>query len=130
MHIKVFPTLMVACAAIWPLAGHAAVTEDTFQLRSTGDLLELCSSAPQDRLGTAALNFCEGFGIGAFRVLQEVQSVRGLKMFCMPNPMPTRNEALAAFVAWGKANPDKLDVAPQDGVMAFLSSQYSCTSKK
>ena len=130
MQTKVLPTLMVACAAIWPLAGHAAVTEDTFQLRSTGDLLELCSITPQDRLGTAALNFCHGFGIGAFRVLQEVQSVRGLRMFCVPDPVPTRSDALTAFVAWGKANPGKLDLPPQDGVVAFLSSQYPCTSKK
>ncbi|HTI84018.1 MAG TPA: Rap1a/Tai family immunity protein [Acetobacteraceae bacterium] len=130
MQTKVLSTIMVVCATFWPLAGHAAVTEDTFQLRSTGDLLELCSVAPQDRLGSAALHFCQGFGIGAFRVLQEIQSAQGLKMFCMPDRMPTRNEALAAFVAWGKANPGKLDTAPQDGVMDFLSSQYPCKNKK
>ena len=130
MRSKVLPTLMLVGAAIWPLAGHAAVTEDTFQLRSTGDLLELCSVTPQDRLGTAALNFCHGFGTGVFRVLQELQSGRGPKMFCTPDPMPTRSDALTAFVAWGKANPGKLDLPPQDGVMAFLSSQYPCTSKK
>ena len=130
MRYRILPMLWVACAAVWPLAGHAAVTEDTFQLRSTGDLLELCSATPGDQMGAAALNFCHGFGIGVFRVLQEVQSARGLKMFCMPDPMPTRNEALAAFVAWGKGNPDKLGMPPQDGVTAFLSTQYACTSKK
>ncbi len=130
MRINILPTLMLAFATIWPLAGHAAVTEDTFQLRTTGDLVELCSATPKDQMGTAALHFCEGFGIGVFRVLQEVQSVRGLKMFCVPDPMPTRNEAFAAFMAWAKANPDKMGMAPQDGVTEFLSTQYSCTSKK
>lgn len=130
MRNKILPVILVASAAVWPLAGHAAVTEDTFQLHSTGDLLELCSATPQDQMGAAALNFCHGFSIGVFRVLQEMQSARGLKMFCMSDPMPTRNEALAAFVAWGKANPDKMGLAPQDGIMTFLSTQYSCTSKK
>lgn len=130
MRHEILKTLVATCIAIWPLGAHAAVTEDTFQLRSTSDLVELCSAAPQDRLGTAALNFCEGFGIGVFRVLQEVEATGKLRMFCLPDPMPTRNGALAAFVTWGKANADKLGLPAQDGFAAFLNSQYPCARRK
>ena len=37
---------LALCAAMLPATGNAAVTEDTFQLRTTSDLVELCSIAP------------------------------------------------------------------------------------
>jgi hypothetical protein len=108
----------------------AAVTEDTFVLRSTSDLVALCTAAPSDAMGTASLNFCQGFGVGVFRVLQEVESARKMHTFCMPKPMPTRNEALASFVQWARTNPDELNTPPQDGILAFLVKQYPCARRK
>ena len=82
--------------------GRAAVTQDTFMVRSTGDLIELCTVAPSDPMGTAALNFCHGFGVGVYRVLEELESARKDHMFCMPATMPTRNEALAELRSVGQ----------------------------
>jgi hypothetical protein len=130
MKHKILAMLMVAGAALLPVSSHAALTEDSFQARTTGDLLDMCSASPKDPLGHAAFHFCEGFGIGVFRVLQKVDAARKMRMFCMSDPMPTRSEALTAFIAWGKANPGQLDQAPEDGVAAFLSSQYPCPRKK
>lgn len=108
----------------------AAVTEDTFLLRTTGDLVDLCAAAPADPMGTAALNFCHGFGIGAYRVLAEVERARSAHMFCVPTPAPTRNEALASFVQWAKANPGQMGMTPEDGIAAFLSKQYPCAKRR
>jgi len=118
------------CLAAYCGPACAAVTEDTFQIRSTGDLVDLCATSPSDPMGTAALNFCQGFGVGVYRVLEEINRDRKTPMFCMPNPMPTRNEALASFVQWAKANPGQLGTPPQDGIAAFLASQYPCAQKK
>jgi hypothetical protein len=118
------------CVMAYCVPGRAAVTQDTFMVRSTGDLIELCTAAPSDPMGTAALNFCHGFGVGVYRVLEEYESARKGHMFCMPETMPTRNETLASFVQWGKANPDQLSVPPQDGIAAFLSKQYPCGRRK
>lgn len=126
MRYKPFCLIATLIAMALPTVSHAAVTQDTFLLGSTADLVELCSAAPSDPMGTAALNFCQGFGVGVFRVLQEVEMARKTHAFCMPDPMPTRNEALASFVQWAKANPDQLSLAPQDGIEAFLSKQYPC----
>jgi hypothetical protein len=44
--------------------------------------------------------------------------------------MPTRDQAFAGFVQWARANPGQLDQPPQDGLVAFLSSQFPCRHRK
>src|SRR3982751_7146616 len=78
---------------------HAAVTEDTFMLHNTGDLVDLCSAAQSDAMYTAAVNFCHGFTVGVFRVLQEQNQAHAKSpLFCLPNPLPSRSEGIAGFV--------------------------------
>ena len=109
------------------LAGTAgAVTEDQFGLRNTGDLAALCSAPSTDRLYTAAINFRQGFGAGAYGVLAEVQRAEPkLRMFC-PAAGITRNEAVAAFVSWAGADPAHAAMPAVDGVTAFLTQTYPC----
>ena len=74
------------CAVVSIATGHAAVTEDTFLVRNTGDLVDLCTAAQSDPLYTAAINFCQGFGVGVYHVLEEEDMARRPRhMFCMPN---------------------------------------------
>ena len=118
-------------AGALPSLGHAAVTEATFQVRTTGDLVELCSTAPTDPMGTAALNFCQGFGVGVFRVLQEeAMAAPSRRLFCTPEPAPTRNQVFASFVQWAKSRPDQMAQQPQDGIARFLSEQFPCPARK
>src|SRR3954454_4657797 len=78
-------------------AGQAALTEDNFISKTTSDLAALCNAAPADRLYTAAVNFCYGFGAGTYGVLTAIQQGNpGLRLFCAP-PSLTRNEAVASF---------------------------------
>ena len=122
---------LAVCAAALPAAARAAVTEDTFQLRTTGDLVELCTTAPSDPMGTAALNFCHGFALGVYRVLEEENAARRMgKLFCIPEPPPTRNEALADFVQWAKASPTLISQPPADGIAAYLTTKYPCRRGK
>jgi hypothetical protein len=130
MRYKPFCLLVTLFATALPTITRAAVTQDTFQLGSTADLVELCTASPSEPMGTAALNFCHGFGVGVFRVLQEIESATKAHTFCMPDPLPTRNEGLASFIQWAKANPDQLSLPPQDGIEAFLSKQYPCSHRK
>ena len=109
------------------LAGTAgAVTEDQFRLHNTGDLAALCSAPSTDRLYTAAINFCQGFGAGAYGVLAEVQRADPkLRLFCPPESI-TRNDAVAAFVSWAGADPAHAAMPAVDGVTAFLTQTYPC----
>lgn len=118
--------LALAAVAV-PGRSHAEVSEATFQVRTTGDLVDLCTASPSDPMFTAALNFCQGFGVGVFRVLQEQEMARRSRhLFCVPNPGPSRNQAFASFTAWARANPAQLAQPPQDGIAAFLATQYPC----
>lgn len=106
--------------------GHAALTEDNFVSKTTGDLAALCSAEPTDKLYTAAVNFCYGFGAGAYGVLAAAQQADPkLKLFCAP-PGLTRNEAVAAFVSWAGRRPERTALPAVDGVAAFLTETYPC----
>ncbi len=124
------PMLLLCAVVAMPAAGRAAVTEDSFAVRTTGDLVDLCAAAPSDPMGNAAVNFCHGFGLGVFRVLQAVDNAKRTKLFCLPDPSPTRNEAVAGFIQWARSNPGQLAQPPQDGIAAYLAQQYPCAGKR
>jgi len=83
-------TAAAALVLLLPCAPHAA-TEANFGASTTGDLVELCSATPDNGLGTAADNFCEGYLQGAVTVqMLNMAAFHGPKLFCLPNPPPTR----------------------------------------
>jgi hypothetical protein len=125
-------TGVALCAAILPTAAGAAVTEATFALNTTSDLVDLCTAAPSDPMGTAALNFCHGFAVGVYRVLEEENAARRTgRMFCIPDTVrPSRNEAIADFVQWAKASPDAMSQRPADGISSYLNTKYPCPRGK
>lgn len=117
-------------ALLVPSAAHAA-TEANFDLKTAGDLAELCSATPDNGLGTAALNFCEGYIHGAVTVeMLNMAAFRGSKLFCLPNPPPTRSQSMSEFVNWTRAAPDRMTQSPTDGLFRFLSERYPCPSSR
>ena len=115
-----------ALVLLAPCAAHAA-TEANFGAATTADLVELCTAASDNTMGTAAVNFCEGFAQGAVLVeMQNMGAFRGPKLFCMPKPLPSRNEALSEFVNWARASPDRMAATSTDGLFRFLSERYPC----
>lgn len=126
--MKLKLSLLCAAAALlaMPHMAAAAVVEDNFQLRNTADMVALCTADPAEPMGTAALNFCHGFGLGSYRVLAAMQAGSKRTAFCLPIPNPTRNDAIAAFSAWAKASPARLSSPVEDSIMAFLMAQYPC----
>lgn len=82
-------------------------------------------------MGTAALNFCHGFALGVFRVLDEEAAAERIhRMFCAPSPGPSRTQAIADFVAWAKANPNVVAQPPADGLVAYLVKTFPCPHGK
>ena len=120
----------VLAATILGASGARAqsLTEDNFQLRTTGDLVALCGAQETHSLYTAAQNFCHGFAVGTYRTLVEMQA--GLrsrrKLFCMTEPAPTRTAAIAAFLQWTASHNEVLTLEPTDAVLQFLTQQYPC----
>ena len=108
-----------------------AATEANFDAKTTADLVALCSAMPDNGMGTAALNFCQGYIQGAVTVeMLNVAAFRGPKPFCLPNPPPTRSQAIGAFVNWAQATPDRMTQYATDGLFRFISEQYPCPPSK
>ncbi|MBV9248223.1 MAG: hypothetical protein JO227_03110 [Acetobacteraceae bacterium] len=127
MRMRPWAFAIVLCAIGVPRVSNAALTQDSFVLRNAGDLVDLCSADQSDPLYTAATNFCHGFLVGVVRVLQEEESAhKARQMFCIPEPMPTRNEGIAKFVQWAKANPGQMNQQATDAVAAALAQEYPC----
>jgi hypothetical protein len=121
---------VAAVVLLTPCAGYAA-TEANFGARTTGDLVELCAATPDNAIGTAAVNFCEGFAQGAVLVeMQNMAAFRGPKLFCMPNPPPSRDAALSEFVNWARVSPDRMSASSTDGLFQFLSERYPCPQSR
>ncbi|MBE7209513.1 MAG: hypothetical protein INR65_00700 [Gluconacetobacter diazotrophicus] len=126
----------VGCLPIAVPAGTArAASPDAFLVRSTADLVDICQpglrSGPQSGLGddaaAAGLAFCQGFVVGAYRVIEEVAAARpSARFFCMPSLPPTRTDAIDAFVAWARARPGQMNRVPAESIGSFLAETYPC----
>jgi|SRR5271155_4798773 len=121
--------ITVAMLGLLAPSATRAATEANFYAQTTGDLVELCSATPDDGLGTAAVNFCEGYIQGAVTVeMLNMAAFRGSKLFCLPNPPPSRSQAMNDFVSWARAAPDRMTQSATDGLFRFISQRYPCPS--
>jgi hypothetical protein len=121
---RVLPAIVALLCAAAP-AG--AVTHEEFRLRTGADLVALCSTPSEDPLYVAAIHFCHGFGTGTYQTIRALTSHEKLEpVFCPPDPPPSRNEGLARFLEWAKANPGRLNQPPADVLGRFLVEKYPC----
>jgi Rap1a immunity proteins len=123
MRLRLFA--VAAAVAIVPLASHAA-TQDNFLARTTADLVALCSPGQDDPLRVAAIHFCEGYVVGANQYYQADRTPNEGAMFCLPSPPPSRDDAIAQFVAWARSNTSYMNERPVDGLMRFASATWPC----
>ena len=102
--------VLVAFLCAPGLAG--AVSEDDFELGSTGDLIELCTVPVGDPLHREAVGFCYGFLVGAYHYhLAEYAGPSGSPMVCPPDPPPPRSKVLKMFLEYVKKHPEYKDEA-------------------
>ena len=114
-------------------AAGAAVTDEDFVLATTQNLVNLCSVSPSDPRAKEAIQMCEGYMLGAYHYYLATNSGKGdrgdMRLVCMPNPTPSRNEVAAMFVEWAKANAQYMKEAPVDSEFRFMSSRWPCKGK-
>jgi hypothetical protein len=119
-------TFPILAGAIWVSSAVASTTQD-FEVRSTSDLVSLCSAEPGSENYVAAIHFCQGFASGAFRYYQSMaEASPSSKFVCVPNPVPSRNDVIASYVEWVRANPQVMGEAATDSLFRFLGTKYPC----
>jgi hypothetical protein len=117
--------LMLALSMVPMLA--EAVVSDNFRVRSTADLVEICSTPANDSLYAAAISFCHGFGVGAYHYYHASVSGPTAKPFvCIPDPPPSRTEGMQMFVAWARENPQYMVEPPVETLFRWLVAKWPC----
>ena len=113
--------LLLAGFLVAGMTPASAATIENFQVRTAADLVDLCDTDPSSVHYIAAIHFCQGFGIGAYQYYAaQVTEDPSTRFVCIPNPPPTRNEAMAAFVGWARAHPKYMNDAPVDTLFRYL----------
>ena len=96
---------LVAIAGIGLSPTLARATDTTnFTLKTTEDLFVVCSTPSSDALRAAAINFCEGFLLGAVSYHDAISNRENLKRFICYPPTATRNEGIQAFIDWAASH--------------------------
>jgi len=104
-----------------------AVKEENFIVKNARDLVEICGTAQSDEMYTAAINFCEGYVVGAYAYHRALYSDKKHKdPVCLPDPPPPRLQAIASFVTWAKANPQYDDERAVEALGKFLTETWPC----
>ena len=128
-------TIPVSCAVALLLFGAAlavpgvaaAVTDGDFEVKTTRNLLNLCTVSADDARYKEALHFCHGYLVGAFHYyVASVSGPNAKRLVCPPDPPPTRNVAIAAFIVWAQAHPQYMGEAPVETEFRFLTETYPC----
>jgi hypothetical protein len=105
----------------------SAVTEADFEVKTTQNLLNLCTAPPNDPRYREAIHFCHGYLVGAYHYhLSQTAGEGSTPLVCFPTPPPSRNEALRMFIAWMQSHPQYMNERPVDTEFRFLTEQWPC----
>lgn len=130
-HVKAVAALIsgAVCAFAWTMPPARAATAENFTVRTTADLVTLCETQPGQENYVAAIHFCQGFASGAYQYyLAVARNDPALRFVCLPDPPPTRNDAIAAFLAWVRANPSALEQPAVESMFRYLGQTYPCSA--
>ncbi len=118
--------LLIASVLVLPCLSSATEPED-FMVRTTQDLIDLCSTAPSDPLYKEAIHFCHGYLVGAVHYyVASTSGPGGKSLVCFPEPRVPRTEAVNMFVDWVKARPQYLSEFPVETEFRFLIETWPC----
>ena len=87
----------------------------------------MCDARGTDPSDVAAIHFCEGFIVGAYRYHEAEQlGPRGSRLFCLPTAGVTRDQVVQMFVQWANKNPQYMNERPVDSLVRFAVATWPC----
>ncbi len=125
MRLAVIATALTTVLAAGTVT--AAVTEQNFLLKTTGDLAALCGVSKDDPNAIAAIHFCHGYMLGLDHYGAATGRVFRDVVYCIPeNAHVTRNEAVEMFVKWAATNQQYMSELPIDGLLRWARTTWPC----
>ncbi len=118
----------IALAAVAAATHSLAEPPAGRQVKTTGELVELCSVSADDPSYAAAMGFCLGYIDGVLDYEAALMSGATYKPIVCPHAALTREEVVAGFLDWSKANPQLLGIeAPVEGLMRAVYEKWPCS---
>ncbi len=117
---------IVAALALASAPAEALLPGD-FTVRTTRDLLGLCSVDEEDLLHRVARGFCLGYLDAVWDYHQALTAGPGFAVIACPGPEVTRDQVADALIDWADAESKTLDTeAPVEGVMRAMARKWPC----
>ena len=110
-------------ALAWPAA---AVETSDFSVRSTRDLVALCSGAADQELYVEAQQFCYGFVAGVAQLHRMLVQSGTIKPLACPQYEVTREALVEVFLDWTRAHPGAADTMPAESVARAATVKWPC----
>ena len=105
----------------------SAVSEEDFKAGTTEQIINLCTAKPDDPLYQQAVNFCHGYLVGAYDYYKAAHSgSEAFKLVCLPEPTPSRNDAIEMFIEWTLAHPQYMQDNAVETEFRFLMEKWPC----
>ena len=117
---------LIAYSLMLPIIA-GAVTEKDFTAQTTEQIINLCTTSPDDPMYLQAINFCHGYLVGAYHYHEAAKAgPGGIELFCPPDPMPSRNQSIKMFIEWAKSHPQYWNEPPVETEFRFLMEKWPC----
>jgi len=119
--------LLLAAAAALNSSSALAVSREDFIVANTQDVIDICTTPESDPMYVAAVAFCQGYLVGAYQYHTALHSGPKAKpVICLPQPTPTRTQAIDRFITWAKAHPEYANERGVEALTKFLVETYPC----
>lgn len=99
---------------------------DDYQLRTSGDLLDICALPSSDVHYLEARGFCLGYFAGGIDLHDTLAMAGTLPVIACPDAGVTRAEVVDVFVAYAQAHPEHLGERPMDTVFRAVNDRWPC----
>lgn len=121
------PGLVLALTLVLGIPTAYGTDATDFEVKTTRDLVNLCSVASGDATHDAAMGYCLGFVDAAHDYHAAITSGELLKPIACPEPTTTRQQVVEVFVDWARSNDGLLDnESPIHGLMRAVSARWPC----
>jgi hypothetical protein len=125
MKLIVFSMILAVLMITPGLAGELGVED--FEVKTTKNLIDLCTAPPEEPLFSQAVHFCHGYLIGAYHYYEaSVSGPNAHRIVCPPEDRPSRDETIQEFLQWAKDHPEHWNELPVETEFRFLTEIWPC----
>lgn len=118
--------LGVALAPLTSWAQTDGYTLDDYQLRTSGDLLDICALDSSHSQYWEAHGFCLGYFAGGIDLHDALAASPDFpRIACAPEGT-TRSDVVVVFVTYARAHPEHLAERPMDTVFRAVNEEWPC----